>query len=192
MTVDFSLLEKQVSQCVKCGLSETRINPVLGEGNLKTKILFIGEAPGATEDQQGRPFCGKAGKVLDFLLEQAGLKRNDIYIANILKCRPPKNRNPSKEEINSCKVYLDKQIELIQPKIICCLGNFSVSYIMNKFGLGNKVQGISKIHGKIYITPKSFGSIKIVPLYHPAVVTYNMNMKDVLAKDFSIIKNIPR
>ena len=188
----FEQLEEKVCNCQKCTLAATRLNVVFGEGNISSSILFIGEAPGATEDEAGKPFCGRAGKVFDELLFEAGMRRNDVYIANILKCRPPGNRNPEDEEINACSEYLDRQISLIKPKIIGCLGNFSTKYVMEKFGLKNKVQGISKIHGQVFIVPVSQGSIKIVPLYHPAVATYNVNMKSVLEKDFSMLKNIPR
>lgn len=186
------LLEEKICHCQKCGLAETRKNVVPGEGKIPSPILFIGEAPGASEDEAGRPFCGKAGRVLDELLSKAGLKRQDIYIANILKCRPPGNRNPQTDEIKACCEYLDQQIGLIKPKIICCLGNFSTQYIMEKFGLRNKVQGISKIHGQVFIAPVAQGSIKIIPLYHPAVVTYNATTLPVLEKDFNMLKNIPR
>lgn len=185
------LLEEKVCHCQKCSLAATRLNVVLGEGKIPSPILFIGEAPGASEDEAGKPFCGKAGRVLDELLSKASLKRQEIYIANILKCRPPENRNPQPEEIYACCEYLDQQIDLIKPKIICCLGNFSTQYIMEKFGLKNKVQGISKIHGRVFIAPASKGSIKIIPLYHPAVATYNANMLPILEKDFSMLKNIP-
>ncbi len=185
-------LERKVRNCQKCTLAATRLNVVFGEGGISSRILFIGEAPGATEDETGKPFCGKAGNILDGLLSRAGLKREDIYIANILKCRPPGNRNPEVEEINVCSGYLDQQVDLIEPRIIGCLGNFSTRYIMEKFGLKNKVQGISKIHGQVFITPVSQGSLKIVPLYHPATVIYNVNMRSVLEKDFLMLKNIPR
>ncbi|MCK4809618.1 MAG: uracil-DNA glycosylase [Candidatus Omnitrophica bacterium] len=188
----FEQIEKEVRNCQKCPLAATRLNVVPGEGSISSHILFIGEAPGAAEDETGKPFCGRAGKVLDELLFKAGLKRNDIYISNILKCRPPGNRNPKDEEIKACSGYLDRQVDLIKPKIIGCLGNFSTRYIMEKFGLKNRAQGISKIHGQVFITPVSQGSIKIVPLYHPAVVTYNANMISVLEKDFSMLKNIPK
>lgn len=185
------LLEEKVRHCQKCSLAATRKNVVPGEGKIPSPILFIGEAPGASEDETGKPFCGKAGRVLDELLAKAGLKRHDIYIANILKCRPPGNRNPQTEEIYACCEYLNQQIDLIKPKIIGCLGNFSTQYIMEKFGLKNKAQGISRIHGQVFIAPVAQGSIKIIPLYHPAVVTYNANMLPVLEKDFSMLKNIP-
>jgi uracil-DNA glycosylase family 4 len=184
-------LHEEVRRCQKCPLGKSRIHAVPGDGSVSARIMFIGEAPGAFEDQQGIPFCGKAGKVLDELLAVAGLKRRDIFIGNILKCRPPNNRNPQIQEIKACTPYLDRQMELIKPKIICCLGNFSVRYIMEKYNLAAKVQGITKIHGKIFITDASYGKIKIIPLFHPAVVTYDLNKKPILAKDFQQLKFIP-
>jgi len=115
---------------------------------------------------------------------QEKYKREDIFITNIVKLRPPNNRNPTQEEIKSFAPFLDKQIEVINPKIICYLGNFSTGYIMKKFNLSNKLQGISKIHGQVFSVSTLFGTIKIIPLYHPAVVTYDANMKDVLKEDF--------
>jgi DNA polymerase len=189
---NFQHFEQQAVHCQKCSLAKTRLNVVFGEGNQAADILFIGEAPGASEDKAGRPFCGRAGEVLDRLLAKANLSRQDVYIANILKCRPPGNRNPQAQEIESCSPYLDQQIKLIKPKIICCMGNFATSYIMGKFGLRHKVKGISKIHGQVFITQTSLARLRIVPLYHPAVATYNANMINILAKDFIMLRNMPR
>ncbi|MBU1121696.1 MAG: uracil-DNA glycosylase [Candidatus Omnitrophica bacterium] len=185
-------IKQEVLSCQKCELGKTRINPVVGEGHLNSSILFIGEAPGANEDATGRPFCGKAGQVLDELLSVAGIERADVYIANILKCRPPKNRNPHSQEIQVCCEYLDKQIEVIKPKIICCLGNFAATYILTKYGFKDRVYGIGKIHGKIFFYRSPTIAVKIVPMYHPASVTYNINMMKILQKDFNMLKNIPR
>jgi uracil-DNA glycosylase len=173
-------------------LGTTRTNAVFGVGSLDAAVMFVGEAPGANEDKQGIPFCGAAGKVLDELLTVAGLKREDVFIGNILKCRPPGNRNPQNDEIVACTPYLDAQIAFIKPAVICCLGNFATGYVMNKFGLGEKVQGITKIHGSIFITDAAYGKIKVMPLFHPAVVTYDASKKPMLAQDFAILKNIPK
>jgi DNA polymerase len=180
----------EVLNCKKCPLYKERRHPVIGEGDCKAKIMFVGEAPGFNEDRTGHPFCGKAGGVLDELLSFAGIRREEIYITNILKCRPPQNRNPKEEEIKSCGPYLDRQIDIIQPKIICCLGNFATTYILKKFGLTDKIQGISKIHGQVFVSNTLFGPIKIIPLYHPAVVTYNPDMRDILKRDSQILKDI--
>lgn len=183
-------INKEILNCQKCLLYKTRIHPVPGEGSSHARIMFIGEAPGNNEDKEGRPFCGASGKILDQLLESAGIKREEIFIANILKCRPPENRNPLKEEIDVCSFFLDKQIETINPKVLCTLGNFSTSYVLEKYGLKDQVQGISKIHGNIFEIKTLFGIIKIVPLYHPAVATYNMNMMETLKNDFQILKKL--
>ena len=178
------LKKECIEFCKKSPLYKDGTFPVFGEGSLNADIMLVGEAPGYNESITGKPFCGAAGKILDELLESAGLKREDIFITNIVKLRPPNNRNPTQEEIKSFAHFLDKQIEIINPKIICCLGNFSTGYIMKKFNLSNKLQGISKIHGQVFSVSTLFGIIKIIPLYHPAVVTYDANMKDVLKEDF--------
>ena len=185
-------LSQSISACRKCGLAATRANAVFGVGSLDAGVMFIGEAPGANEDKQGIPFCGAAGKVLDELLAVAALKRDDVFIGNILKCRPPGNRNPQDGEIAACTPYLDAQIAFIKPVVICCLGNFAAGYVMNKFGLAGKIQGITKIHGSIFITDAAYGKIKIMPMFHPAVVTYDATKKSLLAKDFAVLKNIPK
>lgn len=183
-------IKDEVLNCQKCQLYKTRNYPVIGEGNHQAKIMLVGEAPGANEDKTGRPFCGAAGKILDELLKNTGLKREEIYISNIVKCRPPGNRNPKEEEIKACSLYLDRQIEIIKPKIICPLGNYSTNYIVRKFGLANKIQPIGKIHGKVFETKNFFDSMKIIPFYHPATATYNINMKEVLRKDFRVLRKL--
>jgi len=177
-----------VKNCKKCSLYKTRNKPVVGDGSVNAKILFVGEAPGYNEDLQGKPFVGKAGKILDELLESIGLQRDEVYIANILKDRPPNNRNPLASEIKACTEYLDKQMQIIQPKIIVPLGNFATSYIFEKFGL--KLDKISNIHGKVFQMNTIFGKINIIPFYHPAVATYNPNEKNILLEDFKTIQKI--
>ncbi len=183
---DLEEIRKLVENCKNCNLYKTRNKTVFGEGSLNAKIMLIGEAPGRNEDIQGRPFVGKAGKILDDLLDFIDLKRNNVYITNILICRPPKNRNPLKKEINICKKYLDLQIDIIQPDIIVPMGNFSISDILNKFDL--KVDKISNIHGNIYKIDNKLQNIKIIPLYHPAFAIYNKNIKNTLFNDFKSIK----
>ena len=181
-------IREEVINCKKCSLYKTRNYPVIGEGNHEAKIMFVGEAPGLQEDRTGRPFCGAAGKILDELLNSIGLKREEVYISNLLKCRPPQNRDPQKEEITSCAPYLERQIEIIGPRIICPLGRYSMKFLMEKFGLKNEIQPISKIHGKVFEVKNLFWNIKIIPLYHPAVATYNPNMKKILERDFQVLK----
>lgn len=168
-------------------LYQYRINnryfPVIGEGNYFAEIMFIGEAPGMNEALKGRPFCGAAGKVLDELIISIGMRREDVYITNIVKDRPPENRDPLPGEIDLYSPYLDRQIEIIQPKIIATLGRFSMAYIMKKFGLENELKSISQIHGKIFTGSASYGTIRVIPLYHPAVALYHGVDKKVLIND---------
>ena len=180
-------VKEDVINCQKCSLYKTRILPVIGQGSHSAKIMFVGEAPGANEDKTGVPFCGASGKFLDKLLNSAGIKREDVYICNLLKCRPPKNRDPKPEELEVCTSYLDRQIEAIKPKVISSLGRYSMDFLMKKFNLGDQIDLISKIHGKVFDIENN---IKLVPLYHPAVAVYNANMKETLIEDFKILKNI--
>jgi DNA polymerase len=180
-------IAKRVKACKRCELWQTRTNPVIGVGSLSARIMFVGEAPGYYEDVKGEPFVGKAGKVLDELLAAIGLERGEVYIANVLKCRPPGNRNPLIDEIRACTPYLDAQLALIQPEAIATLGNFSLAYIFDKFGLHAQKDKISKIHGKVFTVSTITGIVKIVPLYHPAVATYNPNMMGTLLDDFKVL-----
>jgi len=167
---------------------KNKVFPVIGEGDHFAKIMFIGEAPGKNEAERGRPFCGASGRILDELLSSINIPREDVYITNIVKDRPPSNRDPLPEEIESYAPYLDRQLEIIQPQIIATLGRFSMSYIMNRLGLGHELKSISQMHGKIFEARTSYSSVKIVALYHPAVAVYNSNMKEALKKDFKILK----
>lgn len=169
---------------------ENKNLPVIGEGSHFAKIMFIGEAPGRNEAKTGRPFCGRAGQVLDELLLSVGIKREEIYITNIVKDRPPQNRDPLPTEIEIYGPFLDRQIEIIQPEVIATLGRYSMSYIMPKFDLTLEMEPISKAHGKVYSAEASYGKIKIVPLYHPAVAVYNSHTLDQLKKDFEVLKTL--
>ncbi len=192
MKKELEEIKKEVLNCKKCSLYKTRTYPVVGGGSHQAKILFCGEAPGFNEDRTGRPFCGAAGKILDELLESVDLKREEVYISNLLKCRPVtpdfKNRAPNLNEIQACTPYLERQIDIIKPKVICTLGNYSTAFIFEKYGSKNQIQGISKIHGRVFEVKNLFNSIIIIPLYHPAVATYNQNMKETLKKDFTILE----
>ncbi|MHC1566517.1 MAG: type-4 uracil-DNA glycosylase [Candidatus Syntropharchaeia archaeon] len=179
-------IRKEVKKCRRCELWKTRKNPVVGEGSLYAGIIFIGEAPGYYEDLKGKPFVGKAGKILDELLQSVGLERRKVYITNVLKCRPPNNRNPTSDEIKACSPFLDRQIEIIQPMILVTLGNFALIHVFDKFGL--KREKISRIHGKVFEIETGEGKKKIIPLYHPAVATYNPAMRNVLFEDFDSLK----
>ncbi len=169
--------------------------PVVGEGSHTAEIMFIGEAPGKNEAKTGRPFCGRAGKVLDELLKSVGIERKDVYITNIVKDRPPKNRDPLPEEINLYAPFLDREIEVIKPKVIATLGRFSMQYVMNRYGLERELAPISTLHGKVFDInfsakggPASGG--KFIPLYHPAAAIYNQALLTTLKQDFQILKTV--
>ncbi|MDB5266348.1 MAG: hypothetical protein JWN89_163 [Parcubacteria group bacterium] len=164
--------------------------PVIGEGSHEAKIMFVGEAPGEKEALSGRPFVGRSGQFLNELLEGVGIKREDVYITNIVKDRPPKNRDPKPEEIELYAPFLDRQIEIMKPKVIATLGRFSMQYIMNRYGLSFETSPISALHGKVFETEISGEKVKVVPLYHPAVALYNPGSKDELRTDFKILKSL--
>lgn len=185
---ELARIATEIHACQHCALWRTRTNAVVGEGALSARLMFIGEAPGYSEDQQGRPFVGKAGKVLEELLASIGLHRSEVYIANVLKCRPPGNRDPLPAELETCTPFLDAQLELVQPEVIATLGNFSLTYIFEKFGLHAKKEKISKIHGKVFTVRTITGVRTIVPLYHPAVAVYNPGMKQPLLEDFQVLR----
>jgi DNA polymerase len=169
---------------------ENETFPVIGSGSHDANIMFIGEAPGKNEAKTGRPFCGASGRVLDELLAHVSLQRDDVYITNVLKDRPTNNRDPKPEEIALYGPFLERQIEIIQPKVIATLGKFSMEYVMKMMKLEDKLDIISKTHGKIFEAKTSYGTIKIVPLYHPAVGIYNRNLLPELQKDFEMLIDI--
>jgi DNA polymerase len=168
------VLDTKITACELCELAHTRKHAVPGSGNVDSNIMFIGEGPGKHEDENGLPFVGAAGKLLDELLQGIDLRREDVYITNIVKCRPPQNRDPNPEEIAFCNAYLERQIDLIDPSVIVTLGRFS----MARWFPGTR---ISDIHG----VPKRFGSRVVVPMFHPAAALYNPNKRPVLHEDFS-------
>ena len=169
---------------------KNNVFPVIGEGSHDAKIMFIGEAPGRNEAATGRPFCGAAGKLLDEFLASISLPRSAVYITNIVKDRPPMNRDPLPEEIVAYGPFLDRQIEIIQPKIIATLGRFSMGYIMERFGLGAFLKSISQLHGQELIGKTGYGEISIVPLYHPAAAIYNRGSGDIYFQDFKILARL--
>lgn len=164
--------------------------PVIGEGSHHANIMFVGEAPGRNEAKTGRPFCGAAGKVLDELLSGVGISRQDVYVTNIVKDRPPENRDPLPTEIKAYGPFLDRQIDIIKPKIIATLGRYSMGYILEKFGLKNDIKPISQLHGKYLKATSSYGDIYIAVLYHPCVAIYNPHQKSVLMEDFKILPKL--
>jgi len=160
-------LRNEIANCNKCKLSKSRTNLVFGEGNPQARVMFIGEAPGHEEDLQGRPFVGDAGKLLTSLIEKMGFRREDVFIANIVKCRPPLNRDPEEDEINACIPYLIRQVEIIKPQVIMTLGRIATKTIT-----GQKIP-ITKARGRIF----DFRGIKVVPTYHPAYLLRNRQDK---------------
>ncbi|WP_297416733.1 type-4 uracil-DNA glycosylase [Thermococcus sp.] len=181
-------LEEKIRTCQKCPLGQLRTNAVPGAGSYNAKVMFVGEAPGYWEDQKSLPFVGRAGKVLDELLSEVGLNRGDVYITNIVKCRPPENRDPTEEEIKACSPYLDIQIDIIRPKVIVPLGRHSMGYILKKFGF--EPEPISKVHGKTFEAHTLFGKIVIMPSYHPAAALYRPQIKKELRKDFMKLREL--
>ncbi len=167
-----------------------RAYPVIGEGSHDAGIMFIGEAPGRTEAQTGRPFAGAAGKLLDELLASIGIPRTDVYITNIVKDRPPQNRDPLPEEIALYAPFLDRQIEIIQPKIIVLLGRHSMRTILEKFGLDAMIGPISRLHGTVLDAEAPYGKVTIIPMYHPAAALYNPELKQDLLVAFQGLKKL--
>ncbi|TSC69239.1 MAG: DNA polymerase [Parcubacteria group bacterium Gr01-1014_66] len=167
-----------------------RVYPVIGEGNHHAKIMFIGEAPGKTEAATGRPFAGAAGRILDELLDSVHIARKDVYITNLVKDRPPGHRDPSPEEISLYAPFLERQIEIIRPKIIALLGRYSMKYVMEKFGLADDLGPITRLHGRVFDANASYGEIHIIPFFHPAIVLYRPELKEQLLHDFEVLKKI--
>ena len=175
---------EQVSGCTRCRLSQGRTQVVFGVGNPHADLMFVGEAPGFHEDKQGVPFVGQAGKLLDKLLGGIGLERSEVYIANVLKCRPPGNRDPQPDEIESCEPHLFRQLELIQPRVVATLGNFATKL------LSGKPTGITRVHGQEQEVTLGGNRVLLYPLYHPAAALYTPAMLNVLQEDFRRIPEL--
>jgi uracil-DNA glycosylase len=161
--------------------------PVIGEGNHDASIMFVGEAPGRNEALKGRPFCGNAGKILDKLLDSINLERQDVYITNIVKDRPPNNRDPEPEEIEIYAPFLEEQINIIKPETIVGLGRFSSHYLLKKFDLEKEIKAISLIRGQVFKAQASYGEIRIIPMFHPASAIYERKKEEILLNDFKKI-----
>jgi len=168
----------EVSGCTRCALAQGRTQVVFGAGNPAAELMFVGEAPGFHEDRQGVPFVGQAGKLLEKLLAGIGLARDDVYICNVLKCRPPGNRDPQPEEIEACESHLFKQVELIRPRVVATLGNFATKL------LSGRPTGITRVHGQEQEVELGGNRVMLYPLYHPAAALYTPKMLEVLASDF--------
>lgn len=180
-------IASEVITCTKCQLWKNRKNAVPGEGNPESRIMFVGEAPGYWEDIKGRPFVGDAGKFLDLLISEIGFAREEVFICNVLKCRPPKNREPAPHEIEACTPYLDRQICVVQPKFIVTLGNHSTSYILSKADI--IFSSISQAHGKFYETTILNINVTIFPTFHPAAALYSAKYKEQIISDFKLLRH---
>jgi DNA polymerase len=177
---ELTAVYRRARACARCPeLASTRIQVVFGAGNADADLMFVGEAPGGREDEQGIPFVGAAGKLLGELLGEVGLSRADVFIANVLKCRPPGNRDPLPAEIENCSDYLMRQVELIEPRVICTLGNFATKL------LRGEPTGISRLHGQAEIRVIGERAVRLYPLFHPAAALYTRSLLDTLRVDFA-------
>ncbi len=173
-------LKKEINECQKCDLYKGRNIAIDGDGVINSSIMLIGEAPGADEDEQGKPFVGRSGRLLMQMLAEIGISREkNLYITNVVKCRPPENRNPKKNEINECRHYLDLQINLHNPQVIIMVGNFAIKYFLGK------TAGVSKIHGEII----EYNGRILFPVYHPAAILRNARLKPVAYEDFKKLQD---
>jgi uracil-DNA glycosylase family 4 len=174
----------EARDCVRCPLSQSRTQVVFGAGDADADLMFVGEAPGRSEDEAGLPFVGQAGKLLDRLLADIGLERGQVFIANVLKCRPPNNRDPMPDEIEACQDYLRRQVDLIEPRVICTLGNFSTKLLR-----GDPI-GITRLHGRPEVRTVGTRAVRLYPLYHPAAALYTPSTLETLREDFSRIPDL--
>jgi uracil-DNA glycosylase family 4 len=177
-------LFREASGCVRCPLHQGRTKVVFGSGNADADLMFVGEAPGMHEDLQGLPFVGRAGKLLDQLLEEVGLRRSDVFITNVLLCRPPGNRDPQADEIDTCKPYLHRKIELIEPKVLCTLGNFATKL------LTRSQRGITSVHGRPQVHELGGRTVRVLPIYHPAAALRSTKTLEELREDFSKLPSL--
>jgi uracil-DNA glycosylase len=176
---------RQSQGCTRCPqLASTRSTVVFGSGNADADLMFVGEAPGANEDKQGLPFVGQAGRLLDTLLGEIGMSRSEVFIANVLRCRPPANRDPLPAEIENCQEYLWRQLELIEPSVVCSLGNFATKLLR-----GDQT-GITRIHGREEVRQLGPRAVRLYPLYHPAAALYTPSMLEILRTDFRRIPEL--
>ncbi len=185
MTTALEELARTASGCTRCRLSAGRTQVVFADGSPDADLMFVGEGPGYHEDQQGLPFVGQAGKLLETLLGEIGLARADVFVANVLKCRPPGNRDPLPGEIDACQDYLFRQIELIEPRVICTLGNFATKLLRHDPGTG-----ITRLHGREEIRQIGPRNVRLYPLYHPAAALYTPSMLEILRTDFARIPEL--
>lgn len=181
-------LKGEIMSCDRCGLCPGASRKVIGEGSLYADVVLVGEAPGRKEDEQGRPFVGSAGKLLDRLLGGAGLAREGVYITNIVKCRPPKNRRPKRAEVEACSGHLERQLEIIEPRVVAPMGNSAIECFFEKFKL--EPISIGDAHGKPIRAKFSWGDAIVFPLYHPAAAIYNGRLLGELEDDIAALKRV--
>jgi uracil-DNA glycosylase len=182
---ELKLVFRQASVCERCPqLAATRTHVVFGSGDADADLMFVGEAPGANEDQQGVPFVGAAGKLLDRLLGEIGLTRADVFVVNVLKCRPPQNRDPLPQEIDNCQDYLFRQLELIEPRVVCTLGNFATKL------LRGDPAGITRLHGQPEVRTIGPRTVRLFPIYHPAAALYTRSLLETLQADFAKLPDL--
>jgi uracil-DNA glycosylase len=181
---DLVALYKEVSKCTRCPLHETRTKAVFGAGNADAELMFVGEAPGAEEDRQGLPFVGRAGQLLNQMLEEIGLSREDVFVANVLKSRPPGNRDPQPAEIAACEPYLFEQVRLIEPRVVCTLGNFATKL------LTGSPTGITRVRGNPQVHELGGRMVFLLPLFHPAAALRTPAVKETLRGDFATIPEL--
>jgi DNA polymerase len=174
-------LDKVVKKCRKCGLCEERTKTVFGSGKATVPLVFVGEAPGADEDRQGFPFVGRAGELLTRIIAAMGLSRDDVYICNVLKCRPPGNRDPLPDEVGSCTTYLEQQLDLLKPKVICSLGRHSTAFLTKQEGVAMK-----SVRGRTFL----YRGVKVIPTYHPAALLRNPSLKALVWEDVQKVRAI--
>jgi len=181
--MNYDSLVKDILGCTKCRLHLTRKHAVPGEGPLNARVMLIGEAPGRVEDEEGRPFVGAAGRLLNELLSMAGLSRGEVYITNLVKCRPPNNRDPMPDEVESCRQYLVSQILIIKPRILVTLGRHSTREILSMSG--RKVDNVGSVRGRVHRVRISDLEVVVLPTYHPAAALYNPRLRRIIEEDFA-------
>lgn len=186
---EWNRIVNAIKSCRKCRLAENRKNAVPGEGNLDAVVLFLGEAPGRMEDLEGRPFVGAAGRLLNRLLEGIGLRRKDVFITNVVKCRPPNNRDPREDEIEACRPFTEAILRLVSPRIIVTLGNHAGKFLIERYG-GGRWRGITAEHGRVRKVKLKDVEVIVVPTYHPAASLYNPKLLPTIENDFKIVKSV--
>jgi len=174
-------LRDRADACTLCGLSGSRTRAVVGSGSLDATVVLVGEAPGRKEDETGLPFVGSAGKLLDRLLAEAGLGRGDVFITNLVKCKPPGNRRPKRTEVEQCESYLEEQLGIIRPRIVAPMGNSPLAYFQGRYGLDR--EAIGDAHGEAFTVKESWDEVTLMPLYHPAAAIYNRRLLEELERD---------